>query len=215
VSRARRIAWGLLAALVLTVPIAVLTAWAASSPGEHVRLTIDQVLRVLENHELGAGARHEQMRRLAAGIFDYPEMTKRALGPHWAARTPAEREEVTRLFRDLLERSYLSKIELYSGEKIAFTGESVEGDLATVRTRITTKQGAEVPVDYRMRRRDGRWLAYDVMIEGVSLVANYRGQFNKIIQAGSYAELARRLRAKVDERADGADAKVRHTSQPR
>jgi phospholipid transport system substrate-binding protein len=106
-----------------------------------------------------------------------------------------DRQEFTRLFTDLIERAYISKIERYSGERITYAGESVDAGLATVRTRFVTKQGTEVPVDYRMHERGDRWLVYDVSVEGVSLVNNYRTQFDKIIQSSSYAELVRRMKA--------------------
>jgi phospholipid transport system substrate-binding protein len=139
-------------------------------------------------------------------MFDLTEITRRSLGRHWAQRTAAERQEVVTLFGELLERSYLSKIEGYSGERIAFGGEAVQGDQAVVRTRIVTKQGTEIPVDYRLLLRGDRWLIYDVVIEGVSLVANYRGQFDKIIRNGSFTELLQRLRAKLDEPGAGPAA---------
>jgi phospholipid transport system substrate-binding protein len=144
--------------------------------------------------------RRVAIRRIANEIFDFGETTRRSLGPHWQARTPAEREEIVRLFADLLERSYIGKIEMYSGEKIQFAGDVIEGDQATARTRLITKQGTEIPVDYRMHRVSGdRWLAYDVSIEGVSMVANYRAQFNKIVQTSGYKTLVQKLIAKEQE----------------
>src|SRR3972149_7045881 len=121
------------------------------------------------------------------------------------ARTPQEQEEFVGLFAGLLEQSYISKIETYSGEKITFLGDSTDGDVAVVRTRVISKQGTEIPIDYRMRGANGRWLAYDVSIEGISLIGNYRTQFDRVIQKSSYQELAKTLRAKQDERlaADG------------
>jgi phospholipid transport system substrate-binding protein len=121
---------------------------------------------------------------------------KRSLGRHWQDRTPAEREEFTRLFADLLEHAYISKIDRYSGENVNYVGESVEGDQATIRTKILTKQGSQVPVDYRMLRQADHWRVYDVIIEGVSLIASYRTQFNKVIQTSSFDNLVARLRSK-------------------
>jgi phospholipid transport system substrate-binding protein len=147
------------------------------------------------------------IRRHVDDVFDFREAAMLALGREWTARTHVEQNEFVALFADLLERSYIGKIELYSGgEKIQYTGELMEGSLATVRTRIVTKSGAEVPVDYRMHRVDERWVVYDVAIEGVSLVANYRAQFNKLIQTSSFRGLVDKLRAKRDEalQADGA-----------
>jgi phospholipid transport system substrate-binding protein len=139
------------------------------------------------------------VRRIADEIFDFGETAKRSLGRHWQARTPAEREEFVQLFSDLLERSYISKIELFNGERVNYTGETIDGDVATVRTRLLTKQSTEIPVDYRMLRRGERWLVYDVIIEGVSLIANYRTQFNKIIQTSSYPELIKKMKGRQEE----------------
>ncbi len=200
----------------LTLPIAV-TVWAAPPPTDQLRRSIDQVLSVLEDPEMNsalrAGERRAALRKIAGDIFDFAEITKRALGPHWQARTPAERGEIVRLFSNLLERSYVAKIELYNGERIAFTGESVDGELAIVRTRIVTRQGSEIPVEYRMLRRGDRWLTYDLTIEGVSLVSNYRGQFNKILQSGSYSDLVKRLREAVEDRSEEGSPKLRRASQ--
>jgi phospholipid transport system substrate-binding protein len=177
-------------------------AWAGA-PTEQLRTQIERAIKVLEDPELAKESRMSErraaIRRIANEIFDFTETTRRSLGPHWQARTPQEREEITRLFADLLERSYIGKIEMYSGEKIQFIGDSVDGDQANVRTRLVTRQGTEVPVDYRMHRVGDRWLSYDVVIEGVSLVANYRAQFNKIIQTSGYASLVKKLVAKEQE----------------
>jgi phospholipid transport system substrate-binding protein len=173
---------------------------AVAGPTEDLRAQVERVIKVLEDPDLKQAGRSSDrraaIRTIAAGIFDAEESAKRALGPHWTQRTPDERAEFVRLFTDLLERSYASKIELYEGEKITYGAETIEGDQATVRTRIVTKQGAAIPINYRLNQRDGRWLVYDVFVEGVSLVANYRTQFNKIIQSSSYQELVKRLRAR-------------------
>ncbi len=191
-------------AVVLTLAMAAgRQAWAGA-PTEQLRTQIDRVIKVLEDPEMAKEARMVErrtvIRRVANDIFDFSETTRRSLGPHWHARTPQEREEVTRLYADLLERSYIGKIEMYSGEKIQFLGDTIDGDQATVRTRLVTRQGTDIPVDYRMHRVPGdRWLTYDVSIEGVSLVANYRAQFNKIIQTSGYASLVKKLAAKEQE----------------
>jgi len=126
-------------------------------------------LKTLEDPNLRKeiAERRAALRGIANEAFDFEEMAKRALARHWRERTPAEQKEFVQLFADLMERSYVSKIELYGGEKIRYAGESVEGEQATVRTKIVTKQGTEVLVDYRMHRRDDRWLVYDVVIEGI------------------------------------------------
>jgi phospholipid transport system substrate-binding protein len=182
----------------------------AGPPTDHVRSSIDRVLQILSDPELKKDAktaeRRTAIRAVANEIFDFTEISQRSLARHWAARTPTEREEFVRLFGDLLEHSYITKIEAYSGEKIQYAGEVADGDQAVVKTRIVTKQGTEIPVDYRMFVKESRWRAYDVNIEGVSLVANYRTQFNTVIQRNGYNDLVTKLKAKQDERPGGRDA---------
>ena len=184
-------------ALTLTAIFALVTAGTAvaGEPTDQVRRSVDEVLKIVQSQPDGP-ARRTAVRQAANRLFDFEETAKRALGPHWQQRTPAEHEEFVRLFSDLLEAAYVGKIDLYQGEKITYVGETVDGDQATVKTRIVTKQGNEVPVDYRLSREKDGWRVYDVIIEGVSLVANYRTQFNKIIQTSSYDDLVKRMRAK-------------------
>jgi phospholipid transport system substrate-binding protein len=188
---------------VLFTVVVVPDVWAGP-PTEQLRRSIDLVLKILSDPELKKEARTAErrtaIRRVANEIFDFGEISQRSLGRHWQARTPAEREEFIRLFGDLLEHSYIAKIEGFSGEKIAYAGEVLDGDQAVVKTRIVTKQGTEIPVDYRMFVTGERWRAYDVNIEGISLVANYRTQFNAIVQRTGYPDLVAKLRAKQDER---------------
>ena len=175
----------------------------AGEPTNQLKRHVDEVVKVLQSLELQkeqkAEERRAAVRKVAEQIFDFEETAKRSLGRHWQSRTPAERQEFVKLFTDLLEHAYVSKIDQYHGEKIAYLGDQLEGDQALVRTRIVTKGGAEVPVEYRMLKKGERWLVYDVVIEGVSLVANYRTQFNKIIQTSSYAELVKKMKVKQDE----------------
>ncbi|MGH7310029.1 MAG: MlaC/ttg2D family ABC transporter substrate-binding protein [Candidatus Rokuibacteriota bacterium] len=194
--------WGRLA-FALTLAVALAPPALASAPIEQLRSQVDRVIKTLEDpqlkHEGKAVERRQAVRRIADEIFDFGETAKRSLGRHWQARTPSEREEFVRLFADLLERSYISKIELFNGERVTYVGETIDGDIATVRTRLVTKQATEIPVEYRMLRRGERWLVYDVIIEGVSLVANYRTQFNKIIQTSSYQDLVKKMKGKQEE----------------
>jgi len=185
---------GSLLALLVTTAIPA----NAGGPTDQIRQRVDDVVKVLEDPALKnkPAERHAAVRKIAEEIFDYPDTAQRALGPHWNPRTPQERQEFIRLFAELLDRAYIGKIELYQGEKVRYVGETINGDDATVKTRIITKKGSEVPVDYRLHSKNGRWLVYDVIIEGVSLVANYRTQFNKIVQTESYQSLVQKLKAK-------------------
>jgi phospholipid transport system substrate-binding protein len=123
-------------------------------------------------------------------------MARSALAIYWAKRTPAEKKEFVSLFADLIKDTYIKKIEMYSGEKILYTGESVNNGYAVVKTRIASKTGNEIPIDYMMLDENGTWMIYDVLIEGVSLVNNYKAQFAEIINSGSYEELVRKLKNK-------------------
>jgi phospholipid transport system substrate-binding protein len=189
-----------IAAIAFVAVLVVAPAWAGE-PTEQLRSRVDEVVRVLDDPALKNNGveRHTRVRKIAESIFDFPDTARRALGSHWNARTPQEREDFVRLFSELLDRAYISKIDLYQGEKVRYTGESVEGDEAIVKSQIMTKSGQPVPIDYRMHLKDGRWLVYDVIIEGVSLVSNYRTQFNKIVQTESYPALVEKLRARAAE----------------
>lgn len=167
----------------------------AGAPTDQARQYTDQVLKVLGDPALKEAERRTAVRKVAEEMFDMSETAKRALGRHWQSRTPAERKEFTRLFADLLENTYLSKIGLYSGERVSYVGESIDGDFAIVRAKILRRQGAEASVEARMLRRGDRWYIYDLSVEGISLINNYRSQFNAIIQKSSYEQLVQRLRA--------------------
>jgi phospholipid transport system substrate-binding protein len=199
----RTVALALVPALV-AVALAAPRPAAAAAPLEQLRTQVDRVLKLLEDPEMRregrAKDRRVAVRKIANEIFDFSETARRSLGRHWHARTPAEREEFVQLFTDLLERSYISRVELYGGEKIQYVGDSIEGDQARVQTKLLTKQGGDIPIEYRMHRKGGdRWLVYDVIIEGVSLVSNYRTQFNKIIQTSSFQELVKKMKTKQEE----------------
>jgi phospholipid transport system substrate-binding protein len=188
-------------AALLAVALPTLDRAEAATPTEQLRISVDRVIRIVDDAELKkegrARERRATLRKAADEIFDFNEAAKRALGRHWQARSAAERKEFVELFTAVLERAYVSKIELYNGERITYHGESVDGTQAIVRTKILTKQGTAVPVDYKMLRQRDRWRVYDVVIEGVSLVANYRTQFEKIIQASSYQDLVKKLKTQA------------------
>jgi phospholipid transport system substrate-binding protein len=185
-----------------------LTGSPAATPREVVQAAVDRVVAVLEGIEVGRdrGERVEprvpnearpraEMRKIALDLFDFDEMARRTLSRHWTGRTRAEQAEFVTLFTDLLERSYVGRIEGYTGEKINYVGESVDGGYAVVRSRVVSPRGrVETALDYRLHRRDGRWKVYDVLIDGVSFVSTYRSQFNRVISASSYGALVEALR---------------------
>jgi phospholipid transport system substrate-binding protein len=193
----RRTLMTLTAALLLGLTASVAVAL---TPTETVKSRVDEALQSLsQTANPGAEAserRRADIRRAADTLFDFPDMSRRALGRHWTDRTPAEREEFTRLFTDLIARTYIGKIDRYAGESIAYVGERVDGDEASVRSQVVTAKGSQIPVEYRLHRANDTWSAYDVLIENVSLVGTYRSQFDRIIKAESFADLLRRLREK-------------------
>jgi phospholipid transport system substrate-binding protein len=190
---------------ILSIALALVAVRAAQAgpPTEQLKAGIDKVLAILQDPALKQPAkaeeRRQKIRAIANDVFDWQETGKRALARHWQARSPQEREEFSKLFADLLERSYVGKIEAYSGEKIVYGEETLDGDQATVRTKLITKSGTSIPIDYQMQKADERWRVYDVKIENVGLVANYRSQFNRIIQQSGYNDLIQRLKTKQEE----------------
>jgi phospholipid transport system substrate-binding protein len=195
-------------ALILTLVVAVTAPAQAGAPTEQLKTQVDRVLTLLGDPTLKDKPKDKRaaVRKVADDIFDFGETARRSLGRHWAARTDAERDEFVKLFGDLLERSYISKIELYGGEKIQYVSDKIEGDQASVMSKLLTKTGTEVPIEYRMLKKGERWLVYDVIIEGVSLVSNYRTQFNKIIQTSSFAELVKKMKSRQEEMGSATDA---------
>jgi phospholipid transport system substrate-binding protein len=183
----------------------------AMTPTETVQTQVDAALRTSGQAPGGtpeaAEQRRNEIRRVADTLFDFPEMSRRALGRHWANRSRAERDEFVKLFADLMARAYLGKIDRYAGESITYVGERVEGDVATVDSRVVTAKKSEVPIEYRLRRVGDRWAAYDIVIENVSLVGTYRSQFDRIIQTGSFADLVKRMRQKEQESVAGTPSR--------
>jgi len=175
----------------------------AGAPTEQTRTTADKVLSILNNPELRSAARknerREQLRAVIYPRFDFAEMAKRSLGPQWSRRSPQEQQEFVRLFTEVLEHSYVDKIESYGGEKITYTRENLDKDHAEVFTKVVTKKGEEFSVNYILRSVGGEWKVYDVVIENISLVNNYRSQFNRILAKASFDELLRKLQAKAPD----------------
>ena len=186
----------------LFLAIFALTAPAqAGEPTEQMKLTIDKMIAILGDPALKNPAKTEERRKLlrdtASERFDWREMARRSLARHWQKRTDAEKKEFVPLFADLLEQTYMKRIENYSGDKVMYDGEKVKGEYSLVKVRITTSKQVDIPVAYRLRKKGSQWLIYDVSIEGVSLVKNYRKQFDSVILSSSYEGLVQKLREKV------------------
>ncbi len=175
----------------------------AAEPTEQLKQTVDKVIDILKNKELKkpekTKERRSAIRKIVDERFDFEEMAKRSLGIHWKNRTPEEKKEFVPLFTDLLERSYIKKIESYTDEKILYIGEQIDKEYAVVKSKIITTKKLEIPIDYKLLNKNGTWEVYDIVIEGVSLVNNYRTQFNKIIRSDSYEVLVKRMKDKQEE----------------
>jgi phospholipid transport system substrate-binding protein len=199
-----------IAAVLLFLVAAAPAPASAGPPTDQLRSRVDRVSSALEDPglrgESNAARRRAEIRRIADDIFDFEEMAKRALGRHWEARTPAERDEFARLFADLLRRTYYGRIERATFEKIMFQGERQEGDDALVRTVVVLPHGDQLDLDYLLLQGGGRWKVYDLRFEGVSLIANYRSQFSRIIRTSSYESLVARLKSNQAEFAGPEDA---------
>lgn len=169
-------------------------------PRDAVEAAVTRFMNITQNGRpdgaLG-GERTDQIRQIVRELFDFDEISRRALSRYWETISREQQVEFVTLFRNLLERAYLTQIEAAGGEKITFLGESMDGDAATVRSKVVTRQGTEIPLDYRVHVRDGRWRIYDVLIQGVSFISSYRTQFDRVIRAESYGALRERLQQKA------------------
>jgi phospholipid transport system substrate-binding protein len=182
--------------LALQLLVGVSGAWGGP-PTEIARQVIEKALKILQNPAYKGEQRRQMVKRIVDPYFDYREMAKRTLGPVWRRLNAGQRDEFVRLFAELLEASYSDKIEKYAQNvKIDYTSEILTGDYAEVRT-VLTWPNDRIPLNYRLLKEGDTWKVYDVVIEGVSLVSNYRSQFRRIIHQSSYAELVRRLQTKV------------------
>ena len=172
-------------------------------PRDAVESAVVRFMAIVQNGRPDAaiGAdRSGEIRQIVREMFDFDEISKRALSRHWQALQSEEQAEFVPLFRDLLERAYLTQVESVGGEQIVFLGESIDaGGSATVRSKVVTRHGSEIPLDYRMHVLDGTWRIYDVIVQGVSFIASYRTQFDRVIRAESYSALRERLQKKATE----------------
>jgi phospholipid transport system substrate-binding protein len=172
-------------------------------PRDAVESAVVRFMTIVQNGRPDAaiGAdRSGEIRQIVREMFDFDEISRRALARHWQTLQREEQTEFVTLFRDLLERAYLRQVEAAGGEMITFLSESMEhGGSAIVRSKVVTRRGGEIPLDYRMHVRDGSWRIYDVVVQGISFIASYRTQFDRVIRAESYGALCERLQKGATE----------------
>jgi len=176
---------------------------AVEQPTAAIKVTVDRIFSILKDKSLAGDAQRGQRRALIMAEvgkrFDFVEMSMRAMGRSWRERSRAEKDEFVGLFSELLKKTYIRRIEAYSGEVVEFRKVINRAGRAMVYSVVVRGDGKEIPINYAMKVKDGSWQVYDVVIEGVSLVRNYRTEFTRVLGREKYAGLLKRLRAKVDE----------------
>ncbi|HWP59145.1 MAG TPA: ABC transporter substrate-binding protein [Candidatus Acidoferrales bacterium] len=174
------------------------SAAIAGGPTEAIRSAIDRGVEILKNADIENPRERAQvidrLRQIVYPLFDFGEMAKRSLGPHWRRLTPPQQKEFVSAFTALLEKTYAGRIDLYDGQKVVYLDENIDGEYAQVDSRIIDKNGRAYSVVYRLHRVDGAWRIYDVVAENISLVNNYRSQFNRVLAKSSFEELMRLIR---------------------
>ena len=191
-----------------TVAAAAPIAGPAIRPLDVVTSSVSRGLASLRSQRIGFNAgeeRHAEIRGTAHDFFDVDDMARRALGQHWKGLLPREHEEFVRLFGDVLAQSFVTIVERYTGDNVASLDEEVAGTFAQVSFRITPEQGSEIAIEYRLSQRGSQWTVYDIVVDGVSLVSNYRSQFNSIIGTSSVTQLLERMRTARSRRPEGRD----------
>ena len=186
--------------LVLLLGFILIGSAHAGEPLDVVKGAADRAVQILKDPKLLSKdkkkERVDRLREAVEPIFDFEEMAKRSLGPHWRRRTPAEQQEFVKLFQDFMEKVYSDKLDLYEGEKIVFGKETIDQDFAQVESTIINNKGETFSIVYKLRRADSKWKVYDAVVENISFINNYRSQFDRVIKSSSYEELVKRLREK-------------------
>lgn len=208
--KAARETAGLQAAMAIVMRLVFLTllvlpsgAAIAGEPTDQVRGTVDQVLAVLREPNLdspgGKKERRDRLNQIISARFDFAEMARRSLGAEWRRITPEQQHEFVELFTELLRNAYTGNIESYKGEKVSYTRETQDEIYAVVETMLQSPDGAQYAIDYRLQLVDGEWKVYDVVIENISMVNNYRAQFTRVINRSTFDGLLRALRDRVEK----------------
>ena len=193
------------ATLAFTLAFAV-SASADGDPMAAVKGTVNQVLSIVgdPSYKSATSERREKLRQVIAPRFDFTDMARSAMGYHWRSLSPVQRDQFVQLFTGLLEASYMGKIEGYKGQKIVYLKETQDGDLAQVNTQIAQSGNEPISVNYRLKQSGGSWKVYDVLVDQISLVGNYRNQFTRIINQKGYDSLVSAIKQKQQSIDSGA-----------
>jgi phospholipid transport system substrate-binding protein len=184
--------------LLLLVVLPAFSCRAAEGPQEQLKATVDSVFAILKDKSVPIETRREELASLVQDRFDLPTIARWVIGPYWREASDEERRRFIELFPELIKATYLGRIRSYNNEKVVFLTEKVDGNRALVETRVLTAR-AEVPVDYKLLQRGEKWLVYDVIIENISMVRNYRSTYTEIIRKDGVAGLLGRMENKIAE----------------
>jgi phospholipid transport system substrate-binding protein len=193
----------LIAGLILLLGSSLFSSLAAATtPKEDIRKTVDQVLTVLRDPLLKGVPRREKLSVLIRARFDFDTMSQYTLGKYWKSASPEQQKNFIKLYSDLLEESYIGRVEAYSNEVVNYESEKIEGDRAEVATRVRSGN-KEIPIDYRLVQKSGEWFVYDVLVEEVSMIKNYRSSYSEIIRKDGFDKLLERMAEKIKELRNG------------
>ncbi len=198
--RSRDLKGKLIVSLAVVLLVSISQVVWAGEPTKQLKEHVDEMISILSNKSLSTKEKHQKVYKILDEAVDWDEVAKRVLGIHWRRRTPEERERFKVLFKDFVEAKYAKRFEMYSGEKVYFGKETVEGDYASVLVKIETKQNRTFTMENRMVLKNGKWLIYDILIEGISMVNNYRTQINNIIAKHSFKGLIKILERKAAQK---------------
>jgi phospholipid transport system substrate-binding protein len=187
----------------LTIALMLCSSWrlSAGEPTEEIRSAINQGVEILNGSNLRSKKEKAEvinrLRKVVYPLFDFTEMAKRSLAAYWRQLNPQQQNKFVSVFTELLETTYADKIDLYEGQKVAYTGEALDSDYATVNTKIIGKKGDTFSANYKLHRVDGKWKVYDVVVENISVINNYRSQFSRVIANSSFEELLKIMQEKA------------------
>jgi phospholipid transport system substrate-binding protein len=178
-----------------------LAAGAVDNATESIRMSVDTIIGILKDATLDKPAKREKIRGVIAERFDFRAMSQRTLATNWKKASKEEQEHFVALFGELIQNTYIGRVEAYTNETVKYPGEKITNDRAVVDTLIVTSN-TEIPITYRLYLKDGRWLVYDVNIEGVSLISNYRNSYQEIVKKEGFGGLLAKMEEKVKELAN-------------
>jgi len=177
-------------------------ASASKDPMEQLQQSVDEILQILQSDELKRPEKKDERKQLILNavnkMFNFREMARSSLGQSWNTLKPEEQDEFVGLFTSLVEQRYIGKIDSYTDQKVIYTKKLVKGSKAMIYTAIVDKD-LEIPIIYRLEENDGKWLIYDLKIENVSLIVNYRRDFDSIIRKEQFAGLVEKITKQLEK----------------